>query len=163
MLKILVFTEGTLLMHESAIGLSREEIVTQSKYETDSSLTEWTNYVPIGNSAKKIQVWKENGHEIFYLTSRTATTEINAIRGVLSKHEFPEAPLLFRKPGEDYKDIAERVVPDLLIEDDCESIGGTQEMTFTYIRTEIQRRIRLITVKEFEGIDHLPDDLTKLL
>ena len=150
-------------MHESAINLSREEIVTQSKNKTDSSLTEWTNYVPIGNSAKKIHVWNKNGHEIFYLTSRTTATEINAIRGVLRKYEFPEAPLLFRKPGEDYKDVAESLFPDLLVEDDCESIGGIQETIFWHIRPKIQRRIRSITVKEFEGIDHLPDDLTKLL
>ncbi len=56
-----------------------------------------------------------------------------------------------------YKDIAERVLPDVLIEDDCESIGGKKEMTITDIKPEIRKRVKLVVIKEFEGIDNLPN------
>ncbi len=63
---------------------------------------------------------------------------------------------------ETYKDIAERVIPDILIEDDCESIGGEKEMTITFVKPEIKQKIKSIIVKEFSGIDHLPDKLQEL-
>lgn len=78
------------------------------------------------------------------------------------KFEFPEGKLLFRRVREEYKEVAERLIPDVLIEDDCESICGRQRMTYTHIRTDLQQQIKLITIKEFEGIDHLPDDLLLL-
>ncbi len=61
--------------------------------------------------------------------------------------------------GEEFKDIAERLMPDTIIEDDCESIGGEDQMTYTHIKPELRKRIKLITVKEFGGIDHLPDNI----
>ena len=51
-----------------------------------------------------------------------------------------------------------RVMPDILIEDDCESIGGTFEMIYPNIRSELRFKIKSIVVKEFEGIDRLSDD-----
>ena len=66
---------------------------------------------------------------------------------------------MFRRDGESYKDIAERIIPDILIEDDCESIGGEKEMTITFVIPEIRQRIKSIVVKEFQGIDYLPDDV----
>ena len=53
-------------------------------------------------------------------------------------------------------------MPDILIEDDCESIGGKVEMTYTHIKPEVKRSIKSIPVKEFGGIDHLSDDLKQL-
>lgn len=64
--------------------------------------------------------------------------------------------------SEEYKDIAERIIPDILIEDDCESIGGAKEMTITNVIPKIKKKIKSIVVKEFAGIDDLPDDLSKL-
>jgi hypothetical protein len=52
--------------------------------------------------------------------------------------------------------------PGILIEDDCESIGGEPEMTFPQLQPELQASITSIVVKEFGGIDHLPDDLAVL-
>ena len=69
---------------------------------------------------------------------------------------------MFRGENEDYKDVVERNAPDILIEDDCESIGGAQEMTITHIRPEIRSKIKPITVEEFGGIDHIPDDVSRL-
>jgi hypothetical protein len=49
-----------------------------------------------------------------------------------------------------------------LIEDDCESIGGTRAMTYPHLSLELQATIRSIVEREFEGIDHLPEKLTDL-
>ncbi len=161
-MKLLVFTEGTIIMHKNARGLSREDIVQQSKNRKDHLLTDWSSYIPICNSVNKMTNWKEGGIEIYYLTSRRLTDEIKTIQDVLKKFHFPEGKLLFRNAGEEYKDVAERLVSDVLIEDDCESIGGRKKMTYTQIRPDFQHHIKLITIKEFEGIDHLPNNLSQL-
>ncbi len=54
-------------------------------------------------------------------------------------------------------------MPDVLIEDDCESIGGAGEMVITHVKPEIKTKIKSFAVKEFEGIDHLPDKVFELL
>jgi len=36
-------------------------------------------------------------------------------------------------------------------------------MTITHVKTEIKKKIKSVVVKEFEGIDHLPDNVNKLL
>jgi len=69
---------------------------------------------------------------------------------------------LFRKEGEKYKDVAEKLMPDVLIEDNCESIGGEPEMTYPHINEDLKKKIKSIIVKEFGGIGHLPDDVHKL-
>ena len=160
-IKILIFTEGTILMHESGLGRSREERVRQV-VEDDPSTHDFRSYVPIGRASEKISNWRNQGCEILYLTSRTNPTEVNDIKEVLKKNSFPDGALLFRGENEDYKDVVERNAPDILIEDDCESIGGAPEMTITHIRSEIRSEIKLITVEEFGGIDHLPDDALRL-
>ena len=53
-------------------------------------------------------------------------------------------------------------MPDVLIEDDCESIGGTKEMTITHVNPKLKARITSIPVQEFGGIDHLPNDVSEL-
>jgi len=70
-MKLLIFTEGTIIMHTYAKGNSREEIVRQSRKAINPSLRDWKTYIPIGNSLNKLQTWKEQGAEILYLTSRT--------------------------------------------------------------------------------------------
>ncbi len=47
--------------------------------------------------------------------------------------------------------------------DNCESIGGEREMTRPCLTPEEQARISGIVVREFEGIDHLPDSLADLI
>jgi len=133
-MKLLIFTEGTLIMHPSAKGFSREDIVKQVKNRTDSSIYNWRTYVPIGNSVEKLQKWKSQGAKILYLTSRVKAKEVEDINSVLKTHGFPEGQLLFRQKGEEYKDVAEKAMPNVLIEDDCESIGGIEKMTYTHIK-----------------------------
>ncbi len=159
--KILVFTEGTIIMHKSAVGRGREQIVKQSEKKQES-VHDYASYVPVGNAPKKLNVWKNQGAEILYLTSRKMPDEVEQIKAVLRKHGFPGGRLLFRQKDEGYKDVAERVVPDILVEDNCESIGGADEMTITHIKPEIKKKIKSIVVKEFEGIDNLPDNVAGL-
>ena len=95
----------------------------------------FAKYEPTGNAVAKLTGWVKQGAQICYLTSQN---------------------------GEAYKDVAERVMPDILIEDDCESIGGEVEMTYPHIREDLKPKIKSIVVKEFQGIDHLPDLLAEL-
>lgn len=163
-MKILVFTEGTVLMHSSAEGLTREQKVQQSETRKRPLPADFfKNEVPNGNAVKKLQTWKNQGAEIFYLTSRISPEQIADIKNVLKKYNFPNNQnLLFREKGEEYKDVAERLMPDILVEDDCESIGGEKEMTYPHIKPELKKKIKPIIVKEFGGIDHLPDKLEEL-
>ena len=135
-MKILVFLQGTLIMHTSAVGKTRAEVFYLSALTEDK---------------------KARGDEIVGKDGLKADQEI------LDKYGFPKGKIYHRQKGESYAQIAERVMPDILIEDDCESIGGTKEMTITFVKPDIKRQIKSIAIKEFGGIDHLPDDLGKLL
>jgi len=149
-------------VHKNAAGRSREEIVKQVK-EKENSVSNYASYVPIGNAVEKLEKWRKDGAEILYLTSRTRPNEIEDVKQVLKKHGFPEGQVLFRVKDEAYKDVAERIIPDILIEDDCESIGGVEEMTITRVKSDIKKRIKSLIVKEFSGIDHLPSKVDVLL
>ena len=182
-MKILVFTEGTILMHAAAQGKTREEIVKQSRdfgvqmegalltllgkasYGKDpNGIHNYTGYVPIGKSTEKIYDWKQRGANIYYLTSRRIKTEVDAIQNVLIKYGFPDSQnLLFRQKGQKYSDVAEKLMPDVLLEDDCESIGGKIQMTYTKIKPKLKPKIHSIVVKEFQGIDRLPKSISDLL
>lgn len=98
-----------------------------------------------------------------YLTSRRELPDVGAVRDVLQQYSFPAGDVLFREAGEEYRDVAERAVPNIIVEDDCESIGGEVEMTYPRIRAEMKEKIKSIVVKEFGGVDHLPDSLSDLL
>ena len=162
-MKILVFTEGTIIMHPSAAGLTRKQRVEQSKKRL-KSVYDYAHYIPNGDAVKKLQTWKKQGAEIFYLTSRTSKMQINDIKHVLKKFDFPDSQnLLFCRKGEKYNEVAEKLMPDILIEDDCESIGGEAEMTYPYIKPNLKKKIKSIVVREFEGIDHLPDKILNLI
>jgi len=160
-MKILIFTEGTILMHKNAVGHDRSTIVRQV-IENEPSVKNYTEYIPVGKAVEKIRKWQNQGGEIVYLTSRRTDKEVENIRTVLQKYNFPAGSLEFRKGTEEYKDVAERIMPDILIEDDCESIGGEKEMTYPHIASEVKEKTRLVVIKEFEGIDHLSDDISSL-
>ena len=153
-------------MHKNAVGHTRDEIAKQSKgffgLFRDKSIHDYKSYVPISNAVKKLQNWKKDGAEILYLTSRRKPEEIKQVQSVLKKFKFPKGQLVFRKKYEEYKDVAERIIPNILIEDDCESIGGEKEMTITFVKPEVKQKIKSIVVKEFSGIDNLPNNTGNL-
>ena len=159
-MKILVFTEGTITVHPQAKGLCREEIVQQSlnRNTNDVEIEDYKNYILLGNPRQKLASWKKQGADILYLTSRTKPKEIDLVRETLKKYELLDYEnLFFRENNENYAEVAERLMPDILIEDDCESIGGKDEMTITHVKPEIKKKIKSIVVKEFSGLDHLPE------
>jgi hypothetical protein len=96
------------------------------------------------------------------MSSHQADDDLEKDLEVLRTYGFPQGEVQFRRGGEDYGVAAERVVPDIIIEDDCESIGGETEMIYPQIEAELRGKIRSIVVKEFAGIDHLPDELSAL-
>lgn len=159
MMKILVFLQGTVIMHKN-----------------DDSVENCKSYLPIGNAVEKLHNWKKQGAEICYLSALTQSKnargdervsgkeDIKADEIVLKKHGFPVGKIYRRKSGEEYKDVVARIkrLPDILIEDDCESIGRN-EMTYPSLVPELKAKIKSIVVKECGGIDHLPDKISALL
>jgi hypothetical protein len=167
-MKILVFTEGTLLIGRDEAPLTRTERIRAvreklARQAEGGQPIDFSDEVPAGNAVGKLREWRRQGAEIAYLTSRTQPHEIEQIRSVLDQFGFPAGELFFRRAGEAYADVAERVLPDVLVEDDCESIGGEVEMTYPHIRPELRAGMRSIVVPEAGGLDHLPDDLAALL
>lgn len=145
-LRIMVFTEGTVLGPKSFL------------YHFSHS-----SYVPIGDSVERLKVWEQQGAEILYITSRKKEKQLWEIKGLLLEYDFPGEYLYYREAGQKYKNIVEEVVPDVLIEDDCRSIGGAWQMCITYVDQEVKDKIKSIVVKEFKGIGDLPHLLSELI
>lgn len=145
-MRILIFLHGTLIMHKSGAGVS-----------------DYVNYVPIGNAVVKLKKWESQGAEILYFSSHENQQGLEKDKLVLKRYDFPKGKIYWRQNGESYADIAQNLMPDILIEDDCESIGGEKEMTYTNIKPELKAKIRQIVVKEFEGIDYLPNNIMELV
>jgi hypothetical protein len=157
----MVFLHGTTIMHAAGVGQPREVRVRQSK-ERDLSVTDFSNYVPIGNAAEKLRTWATKGAEIVYLSSHRNSLDLAADRVVLNWSAFPPGEILFRGENESYVDVVSRAAPDILVEDDCESIGGRGETVSAHLPPEVSQKVRSLVVREFEGIDHLPDDPNRL-
>lgn len=161
-MKILIFLHGTLIMHRSAENKTREERVKQVM-DGEPSVHDYVSYIPVGGAVEKLKFWESQGAEILYLSSHETAEDVEKDKSVLEKYGFPKGQIFYRQNGESYKDIAEKIIPDVLIEDDCESIGGEKEMTITFVKPEIKQKIKSIVVKEFSGIDNLPDKTDELL
>lgn len=141
---IMIFTEGTILKPLSRLTLYQH-----------------SSYIPIGNVVNKLKQWQEQGANIIYCTSRKKK-QAEDMAELLLKYRFPGNHLVARESKEKYKDLVEKIVPDILIEDDCKSIGGAWQMCITKVSPEIKSKIQSIIVPEFRGIDHLPEDLEQL-
>ena len=161
-MKIMVFLHGTAIMHRNALGRTRLERVRQV-LDGDESLYDFASYLPVGDAVRKLQGWKQQGAEILYLSSHRKVEDVEKDKAVLRNYEFPDGQIYFRQGDEGYGEVTERLMPDILVEDNCESIGGESEMTYPQVKPELQAKIKSIVVKEFGGIDHLPDDISILL
>lgn len=174
-IKILVFLHGTVIVHESAKGKSIAEITKQVK-NNESTVRDFVNYVPIGQAVDKLKKWSQQGAIITYLSALTTNKkargdEVIGEEGlkvdydIINKFEFPQGQIYHRQPNETYADVVNRIkpLPDILIEDDCESIGGESKMTYPQLDLSKQSSVKSIVVKEFFGIDELPDKIDDLL
>lgn len=145
-LRIMIFTEGTIL--------GPRNLFQQFNH---------ASYVPIKNSVNIIKSWEQQGAEIMYLTSRKKAKHVQEIKEILLINHFSGQYLYYREKGQKYKDIVELAIPDILIEDDCRSIGGKWQISITYVKPEVKNKVKSIIVKEFKGIDYLPTLLSELL
>ena|SRR4030042_1320539 len=163
-MKILVFLHGTTIMHENAKGLAREEVVRQVM-EGAQSVHDFASYVPVGSAAKKLRQWKGQGAKICYLSSHKDAEDVAEDKFVLKKYAFPDGQIFYRRNREAYKDVVEKIrpLPDVIVEDDCESIGGEAEMVYPNLKPELKSKIKSIVIKEFGGIDYLPDRISELM
>lgn len=161
-MKILVFLHGTTIMHKNAAGYTREEIVKQV-LAGDKSVRDYLSYVPVGNAVKKLQTWKRQSAEILYLSSHETYEDVKKDKFVLKKYGFPDGQIFYCKKGEDWQNVIEKAKPDVIIEDDCESIGGESEMAYPNLKPKLKAKIKSIVVKEFSGINYLPDKISVLL
>jgi hypothetical protein len=163
-MRILVFLHGTTIMHKNAKGLTREETIKQI-IEGDESIHDYASYTPIGNAVKKLQEWKGQGAKICYLSSHRNAEDVEKDKFVLKKYAFPDGQVFYRRNREEYKDVVERIrpLPDVIVEDDCESIGGRVEMVYPNVKPESKNKIKSIVVKEFAGIDYVPDKISELM
>ena len=159
--RILVFLHGTSIMHRNGLGLSREEVIQQIVDDVDGSITDFASYIPIGNVVKKLTTWQNQGAEILYLSSHISLENVKKDEIVLKKYDFPKGPIFYRKE-KSWNLPIEEAKPDILIEDDCESIGGEYQMTYPNLTLELKSKIISIVIKEFSGIDYLPDDINEL-
>jgi hypothetical protein len=124
---------------------------------------DFARYEPAGKAIEKLKQWESQGAQICYLTSHEQAAGVEIDKKVLAKFGYPEGEIFYRQDGESYAAVAERVLPDILIEDDCASIGGEKEMTYPHLREDLKPKIKSVVVKEFQGINHLPDSLAELL
>lgn len=136
-IKIMIFAEGTILKPKSLLLLYNHR-----------------TYIPIGNAVALIVTWNQQDAEIIYCTSRKGK-QAEEIAQLLIQYGFTGSKLYFRERKQQYKDIIESVQPDMLIEDDCRSIGGSWQMCITHVAHQIKNIIKSIIVKEFKGIDLL--------
>lgn len=139
---IMIFVEGTLLKPKSWFSLYNHK-----------------SYLPIGNCVEIIKEWQRQGANIIYCTSRKGK-QAEDIAILLKKYGFVGTELYYRSKKEKYKDIIERIQPNVLIEDNCKSIGGAWQMCMTKVTPQIKEKIVSIVVGEFKGIDDLPQNVS---
>ena len=139
---ILIFTEGTIIGPKKWIDFFNLK-----------------KYAPIKNCISKINKWEKQGFQVVYLTSRKDYSSALEIKNILTQFKFPGSYLYYRTDKEKYKDVVEKLKPVILIEDNCRSIGGKWQMAITFVDHKIKEKIKSIVVREFHGIDELPDNL----
>ncbi len=159
-MRLLVFLHGTVLMHAGAVGVTRAGRVAQVR-SGHPTVGDYAGYVPVGDAVAKLRRWRDAGATVDYLSLHRDPSDVALHSVVLRTHGFP-AGCLPAGPGESNGDVAGRKPPDVLIEDDCESIGSGQ-ITYPQIHPDVRAKIKPVIVPEFGGIDHLPDNPQALL
>ena len=141
MKRIMIFIEGTLFYTKPFLFLFSKK-----------------GYKPLGNSIRTVNDLFDKGNEI-YLCSYVLKNRYVFIKAIMDYYKINYTQILCRDKGEKYSDLVERVRPDILIEDDCASIGGEKEWCITNVSEDIGTNIKSIIVKEFNGIDHIEKEI----
>lgn len=111
-------------------------------------------YKPIGNAVEIVNALYDKGYEV-YLCSYVRKKRYNFIKSIVDFYGMAYTEILCRDKGETYSQIVERLEPDILIEDDCKSIGGLKAFCITNVKEEIKKDVQSIIVPEFAGIDNI--------
>ena len=156
-MRILVFLHGTAIMHRTAVGRPRAERVRQAR-QRDRSVLDFASYVPTEAAVEKVRTWHRHGAAICYLSSHQDPADVELDRAVLTAHGFPAGTLFSRGPGESYAEAARRAAADIVVEDDCESIGGRSQTIAAGLAAAPGRAVTSVIVPEFGGLAQLPDD-----
>lgn len=130
----MIFVEGTILKPKSLFLLYNHR-----------------TYIPIGNAVSLIEDWYEEDVEILYCTSRRGK-QAEEVAQLLKEYGFAGSKLYFREKKQAYKDIVESVKPDILIEDDCRSIGGSWQLCISHVAPSIRDSIKSIVVKNLKEL-----------
>lgn len=135
--KIMIFVEGTILKPKHNNIISRICV---------------TSYVPINNAIETLKKWQEEGYEIIYLTSLKGRKAMKMAQH-LDELGFTGSMVGYRQRNQDYATLIKEELPDILIEDDCESVGGEENMCYNILNEDLKKSVKHIIVKEFNGID----------
>jgi hypothetical protein len=161
-MKVGVFLHGTAIMHAAAAGVERDERVRQVR-RRDPSVLEFASYVPTPGTAGKLAAWERHGAALVYLSSHRRSDDIRADEAVIRRYRFPAGPVHGRHEDEDYGALVERLGLDVLVEDDCDSIGGAAKTCAAQLSLAVSQSVRCLVLPEFGGLAGLPDDPAKLL
>ena len=161
-MKIGVFLHGTAIMHSAAAGVQRDERVQQVR-RRDPSVADFASYIPTPGTAQKLAAWERHGATIVYLSSHRRRDGIRADKSVIRRYGFPPGPVHGRQEGEGYGPIVARLGLDVLVEDDCESIGGAAQTCAAQASSAGRQSVRFVVLPEFSGLTGLPDDPAELL
>ena len=137
--KIMIFVEGTIL---------------KPKYNNILSRISMTTYIPINNAIETLKKWQEEGYEVIYLTSLKGRRAMKMAQH-LDELVFTGSMVGYRQKNQDYATLIKEELPDILIEDNCLSVGGEQNMCYNLLNDELKKEIKHIVVEEFKGIDDI--------
>ena len=105
--KIMIFVEGTIL---------------KPKYNNILSRISMTTYIPINNAIETLKKWQEEGYEEIYLTSLKGRRAMKMAQH-LDELGFTGSMVGYRQKNQDYATLIKEELPDILIEDNCLSVG----------------------------------------
>jgi hypothetical protein len=129
----------------------------------DPSVADFASYIPTPGTATKLAAWDRHGATIVYLSSHRRRGDIRADNSVIRRYRFPPGPVHGRQEGEGYGSLVTRLGLDVLVEDDCESIGGTAQTCAAQVSSAGRQSVRFVVLPEFSGLTGLPDDPAELL
>jgi hypothetical protein len=161
-MKVGVFLHGTAIMHAAAVGVERDERVRQA-HRREPTVLDIASYVPAPGTAEKLAAWDRHGAILIYLSSHRRPDDIRVDESVIRRHGFPAGSVHGRQEGEDYGPLVERLGLDVLVEDDCESIGGAAQTCAAQLSPAGRQSVRCIILPEFSGLAGLPDNPAELL
>jgi hypothetical protein len=171
--KVLVYLQGTIIMHKSGKDKIPQERRKQVLDKSDETIFDFENYIPINKANDILTKWKMKGIDIVYMSSHRNKKDLNKDIKVLEKYNFPKGEILYRDFFHRYNSLIKKELPDIIIEDDCASIGNwirerykfipetivnflkRREMIYPCLDYKIKQNIKSIVIEEFSGIENI--------